>query len=230
MNMKKEFVLVSAVLLLMSCGPNGVQGNPGAIMVGAQAGGILGSIIGDSGGGRYGNYHGQMWGSLIGTIAGAAIGNAISTSHSTTDNSSVADNRLNNRQSVSGSDENSSDYVPTSKRSVLEIQNLRFIDDNRNQTINTNEESKIIFEVINDTDSPVFNVTPLVEETTGMKHIYISPSACVERIEARDGIRYTAFIHSDNKIREGEAVFRVYAAEQGGKVSNIREFSIKVEP
>ncbi len=224
--MKKVLVMLAAVSMLVSCGPNGVEGNPGVIMAGAQAGGILGSIIGDSGG-RYGDYRGQMWGSLIGTIAGAAIGNAISTpkkqnNEVIVDNVAVAPSTNSSRETGT--------YIPSSKQSALEVQNIRFIDDGRDQTINSNEECKIIFEVINDTDTPVLNVTPMVEEISGQKHIYISPSAGVEQIDAHDGIRYTAFIHSDNKVRDGKAVFRVYAVEKNGKVSNVREFSIPIQP
>ena len=224
--MKKVLVMLAAVSMLVSCGPNGVEGNPGVIMAGAQAGGILGSIIGDSGG-RYGDYRGQMWGSLIGTIAGAAIGNAISTpkkqnNEVIVDNVAVAPSTNSSRETGT--------YIPSSKQSALEVQNIRFIDDGRDQTINSNEECKIIFEVINDTDTPVLNVTPMVEEISGQKHIYISPSAGVEQIDAHYGIRYTAFIHSDNKVRDGKAVFRVYAVEKNGKVSNVREFSIPIQP
>jgi len=223
--MRKLLIILFGVLMLTSCGPNGAEGNPGVIMAGAQAGGILGSIIGDSGS-RYGDYHGQMWGSLIGTIAGAAIGNAISTPKKQ-NNDLMAENAIDaNPYSI----KESGTYIPLSKQSVLKIQNIRFIDDGRNQVINSNEECKIIFEVVNDTDYPVLDVTPMVEEISGQKNINISPSAGVEKIEAHDGIRYTAFVHSGGKIKDGEAVFRVYAVEQSGKVSNVRDFSIPVRP
>ncbi len=224
--MKKLLVIFFAVLMLTSCGPNGAEGNPGVIMAGAQAGGILGSIIGDSGG-RYGDYRGQMWGSLIGTIAGAAIGNAISTPKKQ-NNDLMVENAPDATPTYSSKE--SGTHIPLSRQSVLKVQNIRFIDDGRNQIINSNEECKIIFEVVNDTDYPVLDVTPMVEEISGQKNIYISPSAGVEKIEAHDGIRYTAFVHSGSKVQNGEAVFRVYAVEQSGKVSNVRDFSIPVQP
>ncbi len=222
--MRKLLIILFAVLMLTSCGPNGAEGNPGVIMAGAQAGSILGSIIGDSGS-RYGDYRGQMWGSLIGTIAGAAIGNAISTPKKQNNDLMVENATDANPYST----KESGTYIPLSKQSVLKIQNIRFIDDGRNQVINSNEECKIIFEVVNDTDYPVLDVTPMVEEISGQKNIYISPSAGVEKIEAHDGIRYTAFVHS-GKIQDGEAAFRVYAVEQSGKVSNVCDFSIPVRP
>ena len=75
---------------------------------------------------------------------------------------------------------------------LLEIVNARFVDDNQDNELNRNETCKVIFEVINRGNLPVYDVVPTVVETTGNKHIYISPNIHVEKIDDGKGIRYTA--------------------------------------
>ncbi len=74
----------------------------------------------------------------------------------------------------------------------LEIVNARFVDDNQDNMLNRDETSKVIFEIFNRGNRPVYDVIPTVVETTGNKHIYISPNIHVEKIDAGKGIRYTA--------------------------------------
>lgn len=68
-------------------------------------------------------------------------------------------------------------YSPT-----LEIVNARFVDDNEDNCLNRNETCKVIFEILNRGHKPVYDVVPTVVETTGNKHIFISPSIHVEKI------------------------------------------------
>ena len=75
-------------------------------------------------------------------------------------------------------------YSPT-----LEIVNARFVDSNEDNTLNRNETCKVIFEIMNRGNNPVYDVVPTVVETTGNKHIYISPSIHVEKITPGRGIR-----------------------------------------
>ena len=74
----------------------------------------------------------------------------------------------------------------------LRIRNIRFIDDSRDHVISSGEKSKVIFEIMNEGEQTIYNVVPMVTETTGMKRIYISPPVMVEQIAPHNGVKYTA--------------------------------------
>lgn len=46
--------------------------------------------------------------------------------------------------------------------SQLKLRRIRFIDDNRSHVIDAGENSKIIFEIMNEDRKPVYNVVPVV--------------------------------------------------------------------
>lgn len=206
--MKKVIVMLLSALMLTSCYTTRMGGSPAAVSAGASIGGVLGSIVGD----RAGGYGGSQFGALLGTVAGAAIGNAVTTPpkekvYRKTEGTNVPSGSYN---AVSG----------------LQITNIRFIDDNRNQAIDAGESCKIIFEIVNAGDVAAYNIVPVVEETSGMKHLQISSSAQVAYMNKDDRIRYTAVINAGKRLKSGEAVFRVYTSESNGAVSDIHEFSI----
>ncbi len=108
----------------------------------------------------------------------------------------------------------------------LEIVNARFVDDNEDNVLNRNETCKLIFEVMNRGSQTVYDVVPTVVETTGNKHIYISPSVHVEKIEPGRGVRYTAMVKSDNRLKDGTARFCVSVIHGGQAISKVNEFNI----
>lgn len=112
-------------------------------------------------------------------------------------------------------------YSPT-----LEIVNARFVDSNEDNTLNRNETCKVIFEIMNRGNIPVYDVVPTVVETTGNKHIYISPSIHVEKITPGRGIRYTAMVKADNRLKNGMAHFCVSVIHEGKSISKVNEFNI----
>ncbi len=66
---------------------------------------------------------------------------------------------------------------------------------NEDNTLNRNETAKVIFEIRNNGSHTLYDVVPTVIETTGNKHIFISPSVHVESIACSvDVIRYTAMV------------------------------------
>ncbi|MGN1376535.1 MAG: hypothetical protein ACI4V5_08265 [Prevotella sp.] len=115
------------------------------------------------------------------------------------------------------------------KVQLLEIRNARFVDDNEDGHINPGEISKVIFEVYNISGQSVYDVQPLVTETTGNKRIAVSGTIHVERILPGKGVRYTAMVQAAKRIKGNEAVFRVCAAV-GSKqdVSNVLVFSLPI--
>lgn len=108
----------------------------------------------------------------------------------------------------------------------IEIRHARFIDANEDGKIVRGELCKVVFEVINRGQSPLYDVVPVVIETTGMKHLYISPSMHVEKIDPGKGIRYTALIKADNHLKEGVAKICVSVVQGGKAISKVSEFNI----
>ena len=108
----------------------------------------------------------------------------------------------------------------------LEIVNARFVDDNQDNKLNRNETCKVIFEIMNRGSKPVYDVVPTVVEVSGNKHIYISPNIHVEKIDAGKGIRYTAMVKADNRLKDGEARFCVSVVHEGTAISKVNEFRI----
>ncbi|RRD02116.1 glycine zipper family protein [Prevotella sp. OH937_COT-195] len=110
----------------------------------------------------------------------------------------------------------------------LEIRNARFVDDDMDNTLRASEMSKIIFEVYNNSDRVLYDVQPVVEEVSGAKHIYISPSIHVESIAPHRGIRYTATIQAGKRLKDGNARFRIRAIQGNEQVtSRITEFDVR---
>lgn len=112
-------------------------------------------------------------------------------------------------------------YSPT-----LEIVNARFVDENEDNCLNRNETCKVIFEIVNRGHQPVYDVVPTVVETTGNKHIFISPSIHVEKISPGSGVRYTAMVKADRKLKDGMARFCVSVIHEGKSISKVNEFNI----
>lgn len=113
---------------------------------------------------------------------------------------------------------------------MLEIRNARFVDDNTDNVLTGGELSKVIFEIYNHSGKTLYDVQPTVREVTGNRRIYISPNIHVEKIEPGMGVRYTAMVKADRRVKAGEAVFQVYAVlGNGTTASKVKEFRIAVE-
>lgn len=208
--MKKILVLLlPMVVTLSSCYTTSMKGSPAAVAAGSSIGGVLGSIVGD----RAGGYHGSQFGALLGTVTGAVIGNAVTTP----------------RQEKVVVEENYPERTPSESYyapSGLRITNIRFIDDNRNHVIDAEETCKLVFEIVNEGDVSAYNITPIVEEVTEMKHLTISPSVQISYLPQGDKVRYTTTIAGGKRLKTGEAVFRLYTTESNGAVSEAHEFSL----
>lgn len=108
----------------------------------------------------------------------------------------------------------------------IEIKNARFVDDNQDGKIERGELSKVIFEVYNRGNHTLYDVVPTVVEATGNRHIMISPNMHVESIQPGKGIRYTALVKADNRLKDGNAQFCVSVAQGNKKISKVCEFDI----
>ena len=108
----------------------------------------------------------------------------------------------------------------------IEIKNARFVDDNQDGKIERGELSKVIFEVYNRGTHTLYDVVPTVVEATGNRHIMISPNMHVESIQPGKGIRYTALVKADNRLKDGNAQFCVSVVQGNKKISKVCEFDI----
>lgn len=109
----------------------------------------------------------------------------------------------------------------------VELRNALFNDADKDGIIKAGEECKLSFEIMNNSDETLYNVFPTVIETTGNKHIHISPSLRVESIAPHSGIRYTASVYGDSRLKDGEAIINV-SVSQGNRqlTTDIKEFRI----
>ena len=236
--MKKILVIsVSALLLLSSCGSY--------TGVGAYTGGSFGSIIGSAIGGIAGGHRGSNIGTLIGMAGGAAERQRYE-EHVAARQQRVAEQTQYNRdyQNGSGFDETNSgddrlygfgeDFSSKVSESAatsssnLEIRNPRIVDANRNGVLTRGEEARLVFEIFNVSSKPAYRVMPSVAEITGNKHIRVSENVLVESIMPGRGIRYTAVIKADDRLKDGNAVFKIGVfLDNKEMISQTQEFPIK---
>ena len=240
--MKKVLVLSLGVLMVMSsCGSYEATG--------AYTGAHFGSIIGSAIGGITGGWRGSDVGSLIGMAGGAMVGAAIGKAADEKAEAKAVERyeqhrRANAQRNDYGYDE--SGYDPYGRGDdriflegmpgapdgaaapvALEIRNARFLDTSRDGRLTRGETARVVFEIHNPSATPVFGVQPSVLEVTGNKHIFISENVLVESIQPNQTIRYTAQVKTDNRLKDGQAVFRVSVLQRGRELTNqSRDFRV----
>ena len=239
---KSVLILIVSVLLLTSCGTYTGEGAAN----GAFFGSMIGSMIGGISDGRRGSDIGGLIGMAGGAVVGAVIGNAA-------DEAAAREReeyyqareqrraRLNDRN-TRGRD----DVEPISPNDDLDDDDRYFDptnsgddriefdtdgdgrDANGDHILVAGEECTVTFEIINRSRRPVRNVTPLVYDVMGNKHIHISQNLSVERIMPGKGIRYTATIKADTRLRNGSTRIRVGVMYANQEVEGqTREFVIE---
>ena len=248
-DMKKMRVwAVGATLLLSSCSSYTGAG----AYTGAQFGSILGSAIGGISGGPRGSDIGTIVGMAGGAVIGGAIGNAADqkargkmdndypsnsgydSSNSGFDSTNSGDDRID----FDGSDATTGNYeykqpsspadnVYTHSAPTVEIRNARFIDADGDDTISRGEMCKVVLEIYNNGLQPIYNVVPTVAEMTGNRHIYISQPICVEKIGAYKGVRYTAMVKADNRLKYGTIKLCCSVLQNGETISKVTEFNVE---
>ena len=108
----------------------------------------------------------------------------------------------------------------------IKIENARFINEQNTTHIAKGELVKISFEIRNMSDAAINNVVPVVKETTGNKHLLISPSTLVERLAAHKAIRYTAYVSAEKTLKTGTAHFVIAVYSDNNQISNTIEFDV----
>lgn len=103
----------------------------------------------------------------------------------------------------------------------ITIKNVRFVETAEHNVLHGGEMGKVMFEMYNETQAPIYNFMPTVVEADGNKRIYISPSVRVENIMPGQGLRYTATVKADKRIKDGEIRLLVSAQRDGKPISYI---------
>lgn len=111
--------------------------------------------------------------------------------------------------------------------SLIEIRNATFVDASGDGVMVAGETCQVTFEIINHSPQTLYNVLPTVIETTGNKHVHISPSIRVESIAPERGVRYTATVMADKRLKDGQISIKVAVAQNGNELtSQVKEFNI----
>lgn len=205
-------------------------------MSGVYLGGMLGGVFGSSIGGLAGGPRGSDAGTALGMIIGGAAGAAVTapkdktsrhtdgySSNQTEEDDIDAYNRHSRKQGQTSTYGQSTQNI-ASLYDNLQIENLRFVDENNNRSLDAGERAKIVFEIRNNGSAEVFNVTPVLS-VTGTKQILISPTAIIGSIAPGKTVRYTAELYGKKKLKRGVADFTISFAN-GQTLCTVRKFQL----
>ena len=254
--MKKNIlILVTAVLLLTSCntytGAGAATGGYFGAMVGSMIGGISDGRRGSDIGGLIGMAGGAVLGAGVGHAADQEEARRYEEYQQRRNERRIRnyddEGRITNYDDEegyfdptnSGDDRITFDDTPATTTTPgtssvtpvthegLIIRNAQFLDANRDGVLVAGEECRVSFEIMNYSDKPVYDVQPLVYDLTGNKHIHISQNLHVERILPHRGIRYTATIKGDSRLKNGTAHIRLGVAQGNREVEGqVQDFVV----
>lgn len=112
-------------------------------------------------------------------------------------------------------------------RPSIEVRNVRIVDQREDGVIHAGEQCKVVFEIMNRSGHTLHDVQPLVSELTGNKHLHLSPNLHIESIAPGTGVRYTATILADRRLKEGQAVLRIAVAHHDREQDDLtRQFTL----
>ena len=109
----------------------------------------------------------------------------------------------------------------------LKVKNLRFVDQNRNRIINSNERCQLLFDVVNDGEVAMHDVTPYIYEVNLSKYIHISNPSTIDHLRPGESAHYVIDIRTDRNLREGVATFCIELTNGHGLSVPCREFDLE---
>ena len=251
----KKFIVISlaGAMLLSSCSTTESGASNGAFF-GSILGSAIGGITGGYRGSDIGTIVGMAGGAVVGAAIGQASEKEEQRKYDEymrrrNDRSGFDPNNGGNDQS--GFDPNNDgddrivmeEEVPSQTVTLDELKRMEgfnvninesihlrhedFSDANGDGFITPGEECKVSFEIMNNSDVEIFDVIPTVIETTGNKHIHISPTVRIESIRPHQGVRYTATVLADKRLKYGNAVIRVTVTQGRNDIASMaKEFNI----
>ncbi len=112
-------------------------------------------------------------------------------------------------------------------RPIIELLNVRIVDQREEGVIHAGEQFKVVFEIMNRSRHTLHDILPMVNELTGNKHLHVSPNLHIESIAAGTGVRYTATVLADKRLKDGQAVLRIAVAHHGREQESLtRQFTL----
>ena len=110
----------------------------------------------------------------------------------------------------------------------LTIKNVRFADTDGDSRLHSGEIGRVSFEIYNNTDATVYDFYPTVAAAESAR-ISISPSVRVESIAPGQGIRYTATVRADRRVKTGTQQLMVSATKAGKPISYVTVLKVDTE-
>jgi len=244
-----------ALLLLSGCGSYTGMGAYTGSSIGSVLGSAIGGITGGRHGHDVGTIIGMAGGAIVGGAIGAKADQDRQEGYERArerveqrrmerdryDSNAGYNNRNNSYDGGAYSNEEayddrlydfdtSSSYeaVTESSADAVRLGRVRFVNRDNDAVLRSNEVSKLVFEVRNVSSHTLYNVQPVVEETSGNKRIWVSPSAFIENLEPGRAVRYTAMV-STGKLKNGNASFHVYVQHNGRVVADSNEFTLTTQ-
>lgn len=162
-------------------------------------------------------------GSDLGTVVGMAIGGMIgaaATAPKTDDG--------NYRSSDYYYDYDMDDYRQNNAYSPyanIEIEELRFVDENNNRALDADEHAKLVFIMRNTGRDYIYDIAPVIT-VSGTKQIYLSPTAIVKELAPGKAVRYQSEIVATKKLKNGMADFSIGLTD-GDKLYTLRSFQLR---
>lgn len=210
---KTVFVALTVTALLMSSCQTMNQFY--GATTGAYIGGIFGSAIGGMADGPRG--------SDLGTVAGMAIGGIIGAAATApkTDDGNYRSSDYNYDYDMDDYRENNF-YSPFAS---IEIEELRFVDENNNHVLDADERAKLVFIMRNTGRDYVYDIAPVIT-VSGTKQIYLSPTAIVKELAPGKAVRYQSEIIATKKLKSGTADFSIGFSD-GDKLYTMRSFQLR---
>ena len=214
--MKKTlFMALTATSLLLSSCQSFHQFY--GVTTGASLGGMFGSAIG----GIVDGPRGSDMGTVVGMAVGGMIG-AAATAPKTDDG--------NYRSSDYYYEYERDDYRQNNAYSPfanIEIEELRFVDENNNRALDADEHAKLVFIMRNTGRDYVYDIAPVIT-VSGTKQIYLSPTAIVKELAPGKAVRYQSEIIATKKLKDGTADFSIGFSD-GDKLYTLRSFQLRTK-
>lgn len=210
---KTVFVALTATALMMSSCQSMSQFY--GATTGASIGGMFGSAIGGVIDGPRGSDMGTVMGMAIGGIIGAAA-----TAPKTDDG--------NYRSSDYYYEYGQDDYRQNNAYSPyasIEIEEMRFVDENNNRALDGGEHAKLVFIMRNTGRDYVYDIAPVIT-VTGTKEIYLSPTAIVKELAPGKAVRYQSEVIATQKLKNGNADFSIGFSD-GDKLYTMSSFQLR---
>lgn len=207
------FVALTATALMMTSCQSMNQFYGAA--TGASIGGMFGSAIGGVADGPRGHDLGRVVGMAVGGIIGAAA-----TAPKTDDG--------NYRSSDYYYDYDMDDYRQNNAYSPyanIEIEELRFVDENDNRALDAGEHARLVFIMRNTGRDYVYDIAPVIT-VSGTKQIYLSPTAIVKELAPGKAVRYQSEVIATRKLKNGTADFSIGFSD-GDRLYTQRSFQLR---